>query len=416
VKLRHRLVVRPTRISVGDLVSEAAAGVLARPGRTALTTLGVILGVGTVVAVLGLTSTASGQVSSKFTALAATEVDVNQAPVASTPGAAPVSAFPADADQLAERVKGVHHAGVYQDITTVAGQVSGVPLPGATTYPLTVLAATPGFLPAIRATLESGRFFDEGAMTRADPVAVLGSAAAQRLGISRLQSQPVVFVGGQPLTVVGIVTDVARHADVLSSVIIPRSTALTLWPALALSANAGAPPGMVVDTALGAAPVVADQIALALRPDDPSALAVVPPPDPHQLQNSVQSDLNTLFLLLAAVSLVIGMLGIANTTLVAVLERTAEIGLRRALGARKRHVTGQFLTESAFIGTIGGVIGAAVGVIAIVGVAVARNWTPILDPAAVLPAPLLGSVVGVMAGLYPAARAARIPPAEAFRR
>jgi putative ABC transport system permease protein len=173
---------------------------------------------------------------------------------------------------------------------------------------------------------------------------------------------------------------------------------------------------MVVDTDLGAAPVVARQLAVALRPDDPGALTVVPPPDPHTLRDNVQSDLNTLFMLLAAVSLIIGMLGIANTTLVAVLERTGEIGLRRALGARRRHITAQFLTESAAIGTIGGLVGAALGVVTVVAIAVVRDWTPILDLKLLLPAPLGGTAIGLLAGLQPAARAARIPPAEAFRR
>jgi putative ABC transport system permease protein len=123
-----------------------------------------------------------------------------------------------------------------------------------------------------------------------------------------------------------------------------------------------------------------------------------------------------LFLLLAAISLVIGAVGIANTTLVAILERTGEIGLRRSLGARPRHIAAQFLTESATLGTLGGLLGTSIGVSTVVLVAVIENWTAVLNPLYVMPAPLMGSVVGLLAGLYPALRAARIEPLEALRR
>ena len=112
----------------------------------------------------------------------------------------------------------------------------------------------------------------------------------------------------------------------------------------------------------------------------------------------------------------IGAVGIANTTLVAVLERTGEIGLRRALGPRPRHITAQFLTESAALGALGGLVGTSLGVPTVVGTALARHWTAVLEPYAVLPAPLIGMFTGFAAGLYPALRAARTEPLEALRR
>lgn len=109
-------------------------------------------------------------------------------------------------------------------------------------------------------------------------------------------------------------------------------------------------------------------------------------------------------------------MGIPDTVLVSVRGRTSEIGPRRALGARPRHIAGQFLTESTAIAALGGLIGTALGVAAVVAVALTRHWTAILDPAFVLPAPLIGTVVGLLAGAYPALRAAGIEPAEALRR
>ncbi|MFH9014722.1 ABC transporter permease [Streptomyces sp. NPDC017943] len=125
--------------------------------------------------------------------------------------------------------------------------------------------------------------------------------------------------------------------------------------------------------------------------------------------------MDSLFLLLSGVSLAIGTVGIANTTLIAVLERTGEIGLRRALGARRRHVTAQFLTESALIGSVGGLIGAAAGVLAVVTVALLQQWTPVLPTAVAFLAPLLGTLTGLLAGACPALRASRVEPVDAFR-
>lgn len=109
-------------------------------------------------------------------------------------------------------------------------------------------------------------------------------------------------------------------------------------------------------------------------------------------------------------------MGIANTTLVAVLERTGEIGLRRALGARSRHITLQFLAESGALGTLGGLVGTSLGTFAVIGTAMAREWTPVIHPVTVVAAPAIGLVTGVVAGLYPAWRASRIQPVEALRR
>jgi putative ABC transport system permease protein len=142
---------------------------------------------------------------------------------------------------------------------------------------------------------------------------------------------------------------------------------------------------------------------------------VASPPVPQALQSQVSGDLTGLFLILATISLLIGAVGIANTTLVAVLERTEEIGLRRALGARPRHVASQFLAESTMLGTLGGLVGTSLGVLTVVVFAELQDWTAVLNPATTLPAPLIGSVVGLLAGTYPALRAAATSPLAALR-
>jgi len=172
---------------------------------------------------------------------------------------------------------------------------------------------------------------------------------------------------------------------------------------------------MVVATRIGAAQAVARQIAAAERPADAARLVVTSPPAISHLQSQVDGDLAGLFLILALISLLIGAVGIANTTLVAVLERTEEIGLRRALGARPRHIAAQFLAEAAALGTLGGLIGTCIGVGTVVTFAAVKDWTAVLNPAYTLPAPLIGSGVGLLAGAYPALRAARTSPLAALR-
>ena len=399
------------------LSREVSIGLVQRPGRSLLTVLGTVLGVGTLVAILGLTATAQGQISDRFTVLAATEVVVEQVEGAGAEltGGGPYDAFPGDAQEQIEHLNGVRSAGVWWPVTFKPGAdaVSAYP-PGlgsaADSVELSVYAANPGTIRASRPTWLAGLGYDDFHEVRSERVVVLGAAAARLLGVRRLDAQPAVFIGGRAFTVTGIIAGVRRNKEFLSSVLVPASTARKTW-----GLPKDAAPRMTIETTLGAAGQVAREAPLALRPDQPRYFRAIAPVDPRTLEANVTQDLTSLFLVLAAVSLIIGTFGIANTTLVSVLERVPEIGLRRALGARPRHIAWQFLAESAALGAVGGIVGTTLGIGTVLAVAIAQQWSPIMS-SALGAAPVLGAITGLLAGLYPAWQATRVEPTEALRR
>lgn len=400
----------PTRLSLRDLLSEAVAGLAARPGRTALTVLGTVLGVSALVATVGIAQTAGNRIVGAFDQLEATSVVVsNEQPGF---GASQVRvAFPADVEDRLGRLNGVQASGALGEVDIGDARVSAVKLDdprGQNDFDIDVYAVTPGVLEAVKGTLRTGRWFDAGHDARADTVAVLGPGAAAALTIVRVDQQPVVFIGEQPFVVMGILADVDRQTKLLDAVIIPDGTARAAFGYRSATT-------VQVDVALGAADLIAGQAAVALRPNDPEQVRVSKPPSPGSLRNQVEVDVNFLFIILGGVSLLVGAIGIANVTLVSVLERIGEIGLRRAMGGRSRHIAAQFLVESTAMGVLGGIVGATIGVLAIVAVAAVRQWTPVLAPWIPVGAPLLGGLTGLLAGVYPAVRAASLEPVDALR-
>jgi macrolide transport system ATP-binding/permease protein len=403
-------VVSRSAMSIRDLLNEAVAGMFARPGRMALTVLGVVIGMSALVATMGLTRTAGNRIISQFDQLAATELFVTARPGAAS-GLIDPRAMPWDAPSRLLRLNGVVAAGTMSDVDVGNELVSSSPVKdplNPSAFKLAVRAASPDLFRAVRAELETGRFPDAGHSARGERVAVLGPDAALRLGITQLERLPAISIGDQLYMVVGILRDVGRRPEILGSVIIPEGTAKRHFGLLG--------PGLVVvETKIGAAYLIAEQSSIALRPDDPRALKVQVPLEPKRVKDEVQADLSVMFLMLGGLSLVVGALGIANITLVGVMERTGEIGLRRAIGATKAHIASQFLVESVSMGVIGGIIGACVGVLIVIGVSAIQVWTPVLDPLAPILAPVVGGVIGILSGIYPAMRAARLEPAEAFR-
>lgn len=398
----------PPRLSFVDLADEALAGLLARPGRMVLTVLGTVVGLAALVATVGLSSTAGNRIAGRFDELAATEIIVSVKASAATPGA---KVIPWDAGDRLGRLNGVVAAGTVSRVDVGNELVSTSPVSdprSSTALRLTVQAASPALFDAVRATLRSGRLFDSGHSVRADRVVVLGPNAADRLGVRSVSQDPAVRIGDELYAVVGVLAGVGRYPELLGSVILPEGTAASRY-------HLAAPGVVVVETAIGATTLVANQVPEALSPDRPRVLKLAYAPEPTRVRDAVQSDLNLLLIVLGGVSLLVGAIGIANVTLVSVMERTGEIGLRRALGASRRHIAAQFLLESASMGLIGGILGASLGTLVVIGVSAVQQWTPVLDPEVPLVAPLVGMATGLLAGTYPSRRAARMEPVDALR-
>ncbi|MDF1487792.1 ABC transporter permease [Tessaracoccus caeni] len=393
---------RPPRARRRDLVAEAISGILQRPGRSALTAFGTVLGVAVLIVVLGLTSSASAQIDSRFDPKTATEVSVSSG----VPDASSLLPLPSDAVPRALRIDGTVTAGFGYPLSGVRGQVSQSPSDGSSA---TVMAVTPGFLDGIGMVSDTGAAINDWHQDNAARVALLGPQVARAIGYGSAHSGSAIWVDGVRFAVAGVLTDVEAHPELLTAVSIPLSVALELFP------NAHSEATLWVTTEMGAAQVVGAQIALAIDPSFPDRLQVTTPPDPLALRESVASDLTTLFVLLGVACLIVGMVSIANTTFVAVIERTPEIGLRRAVGAHPSQILGQFLIESVILGLLGGLVGSALGVLSVVIVCLKRDWTAVLDWRIAVSGPLLGAVVGMIAGAVPAWRASRIEPIAALR-
>jgi putative ABC transport system permease protein len=386
-------------LRASDALGEAVASIVARPGRTILTSAGTLLGAAWFVTVLGLVSTATGQVVTDFAGRLATVMIVTPRGGRPIPG----YPYPADVAKRLDALPGVRAAGVFWRLRLGGPGVVSARLPAAPTAShlggssLAVLAVSPGFLAAAGVTVSAGRPFGPWAQLHAAPVCLVGAIAAKTLGITGPQGRPAVEIDGVTCVAIGIIGHVGWRQSILRSVLLPSSTALAYWGPP--GEWAGVQPAVLISVRPGAAGVVAREAPVAISATRPRQFVASVPAAPWRLAGQVNGTLNEAFTVVGWLGLAMGCLVVAVATMIGVSARAAEFGLRRSVGARRRHVAAQVLAESAILGLLGGLAGASLGVAVVVIVARARRWVPVIEPRTVLCAPLVAAAAEVIAGL-----------------
>jgi putative ABC transport system permease protein len=391
----------PSRLRPADVLRVGGAGLLSRRLRAALSALGIAIGIASMVAVLGISESSKADLLAQLDRLGTNLLTI--APGQSMFG--DDATLPDTARASLSRVDGVAGSASIERISGATVRRNRL-IPDEQTEGIAVYAATTNLAQTLGATTATGAFLD-GATARF-PTVVLGATAARRLGITRPGVN--VTIAGQPWTVVGILDPVVLDDTLDSAALVGLDVAER-----ELAAD-GSPTKVYVRTDDDRD--VADVHAVAgatADPENPEEVDVARPSDAIAAKASARTAFTSLFLGLGTVALLVGGVGIANVMVISVLERRSEIGLRRAIGATRRHVAEQFLCESLILAALGGVVGALLGAAATVGYALSRGWETVVPAYALAGGVGSALAIGCVAGLYPAARAARLAPTEALR-
>ncbi|WP_430784166.1 ABC transporter permease [Actinoplanes sp. G11-F43] len=385
-----------------DLLALGLIGLRTRPGRALLSGLGIAIGIATMIVVTGIPASSQAALLDRLSALG-----TNTLQVTALPHQSPPAVLPEQAVGMVTRIGPVTGASAVANTHTVVRRNDRVDRNDG--GGLTVLAARLDLPGVINATVRSGSWLNPATATF--PTVVLGAVAAERLGLTTLptgRQSPLVMIGESRFTVVGILDPVTLHPDIDRSVLVG-------WDAARTELDFDGHPTVIYVRAEEAQlEAVRDVLAPTISPERPGQVVVTRPSDALAAKRATENSFSVLFLALAGVALIVGGIGVANTMVVSVLERRSEIGLRRALGATRGQIRGQFLTESVVLAVCGGVAGTLLGLAATVGYAAWQNW-PLVLPVESAGAGVAGAIViGVLAGVYPCVRAARLTPTQAL--
>ena len=379
----------------------AAIGLRTRRLRAALSALGIAIGVAAIVAVLGLSASSKAGLLAEIDRLGTNLLTVTNG-----------QSFFGQTAELSKAAPGmIGRIGPVQQVAdtgSISANAYRSPLiPSVNTNALSVQAATTNLPAVVGSTVWRGSYLN--AATATEPVAVLGAAAAQRLGIDRVFPGLRIWVGGQWFYVAGILTSAALAPEIDSSILVGFTAAERYL------AFDGHPSTIYVRSVTNETAAVQAVLAATADPESPNEVNVSQPSDVLTARAQTAGALNGLFLGLGAVSLLVGAVGVANIMIISVLERRSEIGLRRALGATKGHIRTQFLSEAVLLALLGGAIGILAGALATAVYASTRGWAFVLPASAWAGGFAASLVIGAVAGLLPAIRAARLSPTDALR-
>ncbi len=356
-----------SRLRLADLLSAGTIGPRSRPFRAVLSALGIAIGIAAVVGVLGITRSSEANLLARIDRLG-----TNLLTVANGTGFDGGEAqLPTAAPGMMARVGGVLHV-------APTAELPGVRLYRSDQVP----------------SYEGGG---------------LGVRACDPSLLTTLSGSVRVWVGGHWFSVVGILQPLELAPE------IDRDALVGIPVAQQLLSYDGHASRIYVRTNVDATAAVASLLGRATNPESPQEVQVSQPSAALAARIAVAGASTDLFLGLGAVALLVGAIGIANVMVIGVLERRTEIGLRRALGATRRHVAAQFLGEALMLGALGGSAGIVIGAAVTSGFAASHGWQVLIPADAVWGGLGAAMAIGALAGLWPALRAARLSPTEALR-
>jgi putative ABC transport system permease protein len=392
----------PSKLRPRDALRVAATGLRVRPLRAVLSALGIAIGIAAMVAVVGISASSRAEIDQELRALGTNLLTVEPGQTLRTGETATLPAESVDMVARIGPVTSVSAVGAVDDAFVYRSDH----IDELRTNGITTMAARPDLLEAVGGEVASGRWLDDALATY--PTVVLGATTAERLGITKTDGSVAVWLGERWFTVVGVLEPAPLAPEL-------DAAALVGWPiAEDLLGYDGAPTRLYERSPESQVEEVRAVLHATVNPENPEEVTVSRPSDALAAQAAADETLVTLLLALGGVALLVGGIGVANTMVIAVLERRSDIGLRRALGATRGHIRVQFLGESILLAGVGGIGGAVLGGLVTAGFAASREW-PFALPLWVLGGAAAATImVGALAGAYPAARAARMSPTAAL--
>ncbi len=392
----------PSRLLARDVLAVGLVGLRTRRLRAALSALGIAIGIASMVAVLGISASSQANLLAQIDRLGTNLLTAGAGQSffgedSELPKTSPARLAVLDGVRQTAAVYAVDDATVRRTELVNPNETSGI----------SVQAADPNLPAALSAELASGRFLDRA--TERFPSVVLGAVAARRLGLASVDGDPQVWIGGRWWTVVGILAPVTLDGGIDRAALVGLPAA---QEAFDIETN---PSKLYVRADEDRLLATRELIAPTVNPEHPEEVDISRPSDALEARAAAEGAFTSLLLGLGAVALLVGGVGIANVMVISVLERRSEIGLRRALGATRRHITAQFLTESLLLGALGGVTGALLGALVTIAYAATQGLPAVVPLVALGGGVVAALLIGAVAGLYPALRAARLSPTEALR-
>ena len=389
-----------SRLRVGDILRVGSMGLRTRRMRTALSTLGVAIGIAAMVGVLGLSESSRADLNAQIERLGTNLLTVE----AGTGFGAGNATLPVDSPAMIGRIGPVESVSTSTDVQGTVRRTDVVD--DGITGGISVVATDNDLPETLRVDLYAGRYLDDA--TSAYPNVVLGFSAAERLGIDEV-SDSRIWIGEQWFAVIGILEPVTLAPGLDRAAIIGQQAAIDFL-------DAAEEPGTIfIRTNSDAIDEVRRVVPATANPVNPEEVEVDRPSDALEAEAAAENAFTGLFLGLGAVALLVGGIGIANVMVIAVIERRAEIGLRRALGATRAHIRRQFLTEALILSGLGGVTGVMIGAGVTAAYAGSQGWEIVVPPIAMAGGVIAAVAIGAIAGLYPAMRAASLSPTVALR-